>query len=268
MRQTVESSILQFRFNTWQYLATSPDKYLTDPLAIDQACVDYFDTFNCECRAYGRLQQEGRQDLAVQAHGYLLLTADQERTITAEIDPDSLQQKTPPVSPCLDGDGPWGRYEQHRGQLLRAIAKDIAEDNDSFTAAQVPQLWTDLKALHSIGILVRDIHMGNYMDGKLVDLSLAWTMYHPSLDRIDDYDIYTLMRAELIDLEQMMYDWWYMNPALEIKIPRELSCFTVGATAGQIGIDPRKYDWPKWENKPAMVATYIAKELFEPDEDC
>lgn len=261
-------SVSQFRFNTWQHLATSSGKYLTDPLAADQAYVDYFDPFNCECRAYGRLQQEGRQDLAVQAHGYLLLTPDQERTITAEIDPGSLEE-TGPVSPCLDGDGPWGRYEQHRGQLVRAIVKDVAEEkNDSFTAAQVPQLWTDLKALHSLGILVRDIHMGNYLNGKLVDFSLAWTMYHPSLERIDDYDIYTFIRAELINLEQMMYDWWYMNPCVEIEIPKELSSLTVGARAGQIGIDPRKYDWQKWEKDPVTVKNYIAKDLFEPDEDC
>lgn len=38
---------------------------LTQPLSSSQAYVDYYDPFNCECRAYGRLAQEGQLDLFV-----------------------------------------------------------------------------------------------------------------------------------------------------------------------------------------------------------
>lgn len=42
-------------------------------------------------------------------------------------------------------------------------------------------MWRDLEDLHTFGILVRDIQFGNYIGGRLVDLSRAWTMYHLGL---------------------------------------------------------------------------------------
>lgn len=160
---------LQFVFNTVRTLATGPGKYVEDPLFTNQAYIEYFDPFNCECRAYGRLQQERREDLAIRAHGYLLLTPAQERTVTAEIDGDFLDEPDSSDDSPLKGRGIWGRYEEHRGQPVRAIVKDLIEDCESFEEDQAPQLWHDLEALHALGILVRDIHMGNYMGGKLVD---------------------------------------------------------------------------------------------------
>lgn len=37
----------------------------------------------------------------------------------------------------------------------------------------------DLEDLHRLGILVRDINIPNYLGGKLVDFSRAWTTPHP-----------------------------------------------------------------------------------------
>lgn len=70
----------------------------------------------------------------------------------------------------------WGRYEQHRGQPIRAIVKDLITD-DGFEVAQISRMWADLEDFHPLGILVRDIHIGNYLHGKLVEFSRSWTMY-------------------------------------------------------------------------------------------
>lgn len=84
--------MLQFVFNTVRALETGSGGYLEDSLVKNEAYVGYFDPFDCECRAYGRLQQERREDLAVRANGYLFLTPGQERAVTADIDGDSLDQ--------------------------------------------------------------------------------------------------------------------------------------------------------------------------------
>lgn len=259
--------MLQFVFNTVRALETGPGRYLEDSLVKNEAYVGYFDPFDCECRAYGRLQQERREDLAVCAHGYLFLTPEQERAVTAVIDGDSLDLPDPAYDSLLVARGIWGRHEEHRGQFVRAIVKDLIEDCEPFEEDQAPQLWHDMEALHSVGILVRDIHMGNYMGGKLVDFSLAWTMYHPALDRISDHDIHGFQRNELNNLEQMMYDVWNWHQSWEIEIPAEFTPLTVGERSDETGTDPRDYDWRQWEENATEAERYVAEDLFWPYED-
>lgn len=67
-------SMLQFRFNSHRHLKRTIGSALNHPLKTPQLWIDYFDPFNCECRVYGRLREEGREDLAVRAYGYLLLS--------------------------------------------------------------------------------------------------------------------------------------------------------------------------------------------------
>ncbi|SPQ27553.1 febd0a39-ca67-42db-b811-ab1929376945 [Thermothielavioides terrestris] len=172
-----------FFFRRWEFLRDNQGADLTTPLANPQLYVDYFDPFNCECRAYGRLKEAKREDLAVKAHGYLLLTPQQEieleRRVTA-IDPDPLPDAN---ASELTGHNFWTRHEQHRGLPVRAIVKDFVP-GDRLTSAQVRAMWPDLQELHSLGILVGDTHGGNYLGGKLVDFSRSLTMYHPGLHYI------------------------------------------------------------------------------------
>ncbi|CAN8105730.1 unnamed protein product [Discula destructiva] len=123
----------------------------------------------------------------------------------------------------------------------------------------VPQLREDLEALHKLGILVRDVHVGNFLHGKLVDFSLAWTMYHPCLDRISDSDLRTLRRAEVLELERLIYDWWdQQSDSVDVKVPEGLSRCTHG---DEYGVDPREYDWHKWED--SSEATETDQGIFE-----
>lgn len=71
-----------FGFQNWKFLACADGSYImSGPEPSPQEYVNYLDPFHCECRAYGRLKQENREDLAVRAHGYLLLTYEQERIV-------------------------------------------------------------------------------------------------------------------------------------------------------------------------------------------
>ncbi|KAK7728640.1 hypothetical protein SLS63_006501 [Diaporthe eres] len=202
---------------------------LAQPLSSSQAYEDYYDPFNCECRAYGRLAQENRLDLAVPAHGYLLLTPQQEREVTPmvtgglEYEPDDEE----PLG-TLNGEKTWGRWEEHRGQPIRAIVKELVEDDDfeeAFKTGRISAstMWRDLEDLHALGILVQDIHIGNYIGCRL--------------------------------------DWWMETLVVdELDIPESLQ----GCDAGENdrGTDPRGYNWLRWEEDGEAAAAYVDLDLF------
>lgn len=128
---------------------------------------DYYEPFNCECRVYGRLRQEGREDVAARAHGYILLSPDQERFITERLtgSPPPKEEGAGGGRPLNGDEAPWFRWEEHRGHPVRAIVKDLIVDENGnlcseFRSSQVPQMYEDLETLHSLGILVRDVHIG------------------------------------------------------------------------------------------------------------
>ncbi|KAL2133695.1 hypothetical protein VTI74DRAFT_1871 [Chaetomium olivicolor] len=167
---------------------------LTRPLANPQLYVHYFDPFNCECRAYGRLTKIKCEDLAVMACSYLL-TPQQETDLTRKV--------TGELSPLphtnagkLNGDNFWRRPEQHRGLPVRAIVKELVS-RKAPNSDQAQGMWADLQALHSLGMFVRDTHGGNYPGKKLVDFSRSWTMCYPAMVQIHDSTLQGLMFDEL-----------------------------------------------------------------------
>ncbi|KAI7777120.1 hypothetical protein LA080_003965 [Diaporthe eres] len=263
-------ALKMFDFCGPRYLKNVLARELAQPLSSSQAYEDYYDPFNCECRAYGRLAQENRLDLAVPAHGYLLLTPQQEREVTPMITGD-LEYEPDDEEPLgtLNGEKTWGRWEEHRGQPIRGIVKELVEDDDfeeAFKTGRVSAstMWRDLEDLHALGILGRDIHMGNYMGGRLVDLSRAWTMYHPGLDQIRPRDLARLRRLDTHGLLVMLQDWWMETLVVdELDIPESLQ----GCDAGENdhGTDPRRYNWLRWEEDGEAAAEYVQLNLFVRD---
>ncbi|KAK2598481.1 hypothetical protein N8I77_011894 [Diaporthe amygdali] len=226
-------------------------RFLTRGFKDQESYVDYYDPFNCECRVYGRLKAEGREDLAIRAYGYILLTPEQERLVaelvTGITHIQDLKQENGVI---LDGQGFWERREEHRGQPVRAIVKELValradeEGTLGFQVSHVQQMWEDLDTLHSLGILVRDIHHANYLKGKLVDFSRAWTMYHPNLDLIPPVDYHDLRKTEVLDLEWLLYDFWRIESESvpeNFELPRGLLACT--GWSDDCGYDPREYDW-------------------------
>lgn len=237
-------------------------------LASYQLYFDYYDAFNCECRAYGRLKQENREDLAVRAHGYLLLTPQQEAEVTQLTGgvPYSATDKS-----RLNGANHWGRLEEHRYLPIRAIVKDIASNHEPFAPTQLPKMWEDLETLHKLGILVRDINVFNYLEGKLVNFSRAWTTPHPWCLALHPDDVRRMRVADPRDLRKAIvelgmekrWDWD------KVIIPDELTkCASgLGKINDRYGVDPRLYNWRKWEKNPAAVDTFFKQELFAKVDD-
>jgi hypothetical protein len=252
---------IQFHFHKWEYLESAPAKYLNRPLAKPRSYIDYFDPFNCECRAYGRLKQEKREDLAIKAYGYLLLTLEQEAEVTKRIEGELLDGPHG-AHEVLDGDNTWGRWEQHRGHPIRAIVKQLViDDAEPFGAADIPHLWLDLEELHKLGILVRDVHIGNYLGGKLIDFSRSWTMYHPCLDRIPPSTLQEIRQSDATGLLDLLIAWSNENFTEQVAIPESLE-YCAGTLTDDCGHDPRSYDWRKWEKNVRMADGYVAHELF------
>ncbi|KAH6634443.1 kinetochore Sim4 complex subunit FTA2-domain-containing protein [Chaetomium sp. MPI-SDFR-AT-0129] len=188
-----------FYFWHWDFLRRNQGGDLTRRLASPQLYVDYFDPFNCECRAYGRLKEEKREDLAVRALGYLLFNPQQEIDLAQRVE-----------------------------------------------------------ALHSLGIFVKDTHGGNYLNGKLVDFSRSWTMYHPALDQIDARKLRSLMLDEL----QHLLDYYYDGANDSTVIPQDLEAFCSGYLDRYRNF-PKAYNWLKWETNADAAKAYVEQELFE-----
>ncbi|KAH6853285.1 kinetochore Sim4 complex subunit FTA2-domain-containing protein [Chaetomium sp. MPI-CAGE-AT-0009] len=250
-------ALKMFYFWHWNFLRRNQGGDLTRELASPQLYIDYFDPFNCECRAYGRLKEEKREDLAVRALGYLLLTTQQEIDLARRV----MGRSTPPPSAnaaTLDGNSFWGRHEQHRGVPVRAIVKDLAANRDP-DPAQAAGMWVDLQALHSLGIFVNDTHGGNYLSGKLVDFSRSWTMYHPALDQVDTR---TQVRGLMLDELQNLLDYYYDGANASTIIPQDLESFCSGYIE-QYRNFPKGYNWLKWEKNADEAKAYVEQGLFE-----
>ncbi|KAH6851107.1 kinetochore Sim4 complex subunit FTA2-domain-containing protein [Chaetomium sp. MPI-CAGE-AT-0009] len=243
-----------FYFCHWDSLRYVQGGDLTRRLANPQLYVDYFDPFNCECRAYGRLKEESCEDLAIKAYGYLLLTPEQEtglaRKVTGESDPRELNRLNF-----------WRRHEQHRGLPVRAIVKELVP-SEALTPNHVQGMWADLKSLHSLGIFVRDTHGGNWLGGKLVDFSRSWTMYHPALVQIHDRTLQDLILEELQDLLDHYYFLANSYATRTIVIPHDLETFCSDCTAEYKSL-PRAYNWLKWEKNADAAKAYTEERLFE-----
>ncbi|KAF5634641.1 hypothetical protein F52700_5834 [Fusarium sp. NRRL 52700] len=149
-------------------------------------------SFYNECRVFGRLKELDRGHLAIKAYGYLEFNLDDER----------VQQK---FLPFLEkGERPYfisqGKKDFTTADMIRfrfqhndlktplmAIVKEWIPLPGSqvmpyvLTQKQMrslPQLLRNLHGLHKSGIVVRDLKMQQYLDGKLVDFSFAWTIPH------------------------------------------------------------------------------------------
>lgn len=174
----------------------------------------------------------------------MLLTPDQERRVSEEDNEDYEAEVKD-----LDGENQWGRFECHRNEPLRAIVKELVEKGTpDFVSAQVPQMYDDLETLHSLGILVRDINPHNYLGGRLIDFSRSWTMPHPCLLNATDPSICEERKDELRQFWNMLWAWSNRNDP-DLQVPERLKPYADDILGDNyLGVDPRNYDWGKWED--------------------
>lgn len=150
--------------------------------------------FNCECRAYGRLQETGREDMAVRAHGYVLLTPKQKAGL--------LERHTMDFEPYNADEIP----EAHR---IPAIVKDYVGSDVPFVPSMIPKMMRHVKEFHKIGILLHDVKSMNYLNGLFCDFSYSWTAPHFMMDKHDP-------RARLsVDADDAYSDFVYFDAMID-----------------------------------------------------
>lgn len=240
---------MRYLYGEWAIPYNSTSESFTE--LTPQEYIDWLEPFSCECRAYGRLKQEGRENIAPRAYGYVLLTPDQERRVTEDSDVDYEDEVKD-----LDGWNQWSRFECHRNEPLRAIVKELVDkgtpdfvdkETPDFVSAQVPQMYDDLETLHSLGILLRDINTYNYLGGRLIDFSRSWTMPHPCLENAGDRGICEERKEELRQFWNMLGAWSERNDP-DLQTPERLKPYADDMLGeDHLGVDPRDYDWRKWE---------------------
>jgi hypothetical protein len=125
-----------------------------------------------------------------------------------------------------------------------------------------------LEALHEVGILVRDIHAFNYLGGRLIDFSRAWTTPHPGYTALDLDGVRDERREDPSSLYQAVIFWsqeegWRDEDVVQL-VPEELVQCVLGKGPNRYGTDPKSYNWLKWEKDPLAVSTFIETQVVKP----
>lgn len=142
-----------------------------DPAPVDQkTLIQQCDPFYCECRAYGRLKETGREDLAVKVHGYLL--------VDEEEDENAVYANLKTSDMLVD----WERRPCDKGKPIRAIVKEYIQGSSDYTGEMVPAMMKNLEELNSLGIQMWDVKHDNYMKGIPIYFSQARTVPQFMLD--------------------------------------------------------------------------------------
>lgn len=153
-----------------------------------RAFYNYSEPFSAECRAFGRLQEMDRQELAVRCFGYVLLDEEHERAMLAQFAGDLNYWH-------FNGGGDdWG-YDKDFDARLRFVGKDgrppplrcivkafgqaiQIEEEASFREVMARRLLRDIIRLQKLGIIEIDVGIQQLIDGKIGDFSTAITMPH------------------------------------------------------------------------------------------
>ncbi|SPO01966.1 uncharacterized protein DNG_04639 [Cephalotrichum gorgonifer] len=162
--------------------------------AVQKALCDHGNAFNCECRAFGRLKEVGREDIAVRVYGYISLpitkdiVAKMHRAMERNNKWETWDWKTG-IYATRDPQALFGFDIPDDGsRSFLGILKDwvgpVDGRGDEVSLFELVRPWmlqrmlSNVKALHRCGIVIYDVGPSQWVDGTLVDLSCAMTTPH------------------------------------------------------------------------------------------
>ncbi|KAF5600762.1 kinetochore complex Sim4 subunit Fta2 [Fusarium pseudoanthophilum] len=210
-------------------LATHPDNR-DDPDALG-AFYPYSEPFTCECRAFGRLQETGYEELAVKCFGYILLDDAHERTMMSQF----AYLPAHKLSFTWDGyhDDDEEEYYKDRnlrdmrtrfrctdGSLppIRGIVKEFGESRVlDYKGAK--SILRDIKYVQQLGITDLDLAHRQIINGKLSDFSTSITVPHfasnPEWNRHlsrscrskIEFELFATCYKDFRDFDIMIHDW-------------------------------------------------------------
>jgi len=129
--------------------------------------IKHLHPFYAECRAYGRIEEKGKNGkAAVRCYGHLHVAAAQETVLNETFDVSN-----------------WDRPDEEYGQAVserqpfRAIVKELVTDTSPFREKMVARMLRDLRSLRKIRIYVQDIRE-TIIEGASWLISVYFRRFH------------------------------------------------------------------------------------------
>ncbi|OAQ72508.1 kinetochore sim4 complex subunit FTA2 domain-containing protein [Pochonia chlamydosporia 170] len=210
-----------FRFDHAFEWARLNDDFDQDNHAAMSAVYNYADPFSCECRSFGRLQEAGHEELAVDCFGYLLLDEEHERIMRDKFKDD------PYIFLEFDGntDGPGcykvrSRYPGKSGKLrpIRGIVKEFGTPAETMQNKDLRRILRNITQLHQLGIIGIDMADRQLISGRICDFSTAITIPHfitnPELN-----PYLTAAAKSAMEYETFLYsinDYWLFDDMVDL----------------------------------------------------
>lgn len=235
------------------------------------AFYNYSEPFSCECRAFGRLQEAGHEELALKCFGYVLLDKEHEQLVMTQFSDLKLD---------FNGDIDYPGGEDMRSRFLgkddrpppiRGVVKEFGlqdEENLGTTGTTIMRkILRDVIKLQKLGIIKLDFATRQIFEGKLGDFSTALTVPHfimtpelnphltPQMISAMELETFKLSISDYLDFDWEIFDW---NMEHADQKPRISASAFPGGRGCQIRynlrsntarervftfVDPRKYDW-------------------------
>lgn len=181
------------------------------------AFYNYSEPFNAECRAFGRLQESGHEDLAVQCFGYILLDEEHEHIMMSQFSHLNLEFNGNGDDPGLEDMRSRFLGRDSKPPPLRGIVKALGEGDEPLRTRHAKRLRRNIIQLQQLGIIHIDVAYRQLIDGKFVDFSTAITTPHfvttPELNPHLTSEWISAMEFEIFQFS--INDYWEFDNMVE-----------------------------------------------------
>ena len=232
------------------------------------AFYNYSEPFSCECRAFGRLQEAGHEELALRCFGYVLLDKEHEY---------AMMTRFSDLEPDFNGGIDYPGADDMRSRFLgkdgrpppiRGIVKEFGlEDEESLRTPLMRKILRDVIKLQKLGIIRIDVATRQVIGGKISDFSTALTVPHflttpelnprltPEMISAMELQTFKLSISDYLDFDAAIFDWNldYADQKGRISVyafPDGRGCQNKYNLRSKTArervytfVDPRKYDW-------------------------
>lgn len=249
------------------------DRDFREDAQIMNIFAEYSEPFYCECRAYGRLKETGREDLTVKSFGYIFLNEEHERIMMKQFGNHSLY-----FNGSMDNESSdeWNRCrfvgKDERAPPIRGIVKELGQGTENLTTPLAKSLLKDIKEFQRLGIISLDVALRQVINGKLSDFSQAITIPHyrtnpelnpnplpPKLACLIWPDIFSFSSRDYWNFDDMVNEWnednngnikVYANPGGKGCDPKHQ--YNLRKKTMYTFVDPRKLEGVKKKRKREM----------------
>ncbi|KAH7150216.1 kinetochore Sim4 complex subunit FTA2-domain-containing protein [Dactylonectria estremocensis] len=203
--------------------------YASDPKDLEEMTrlSSFSEPFNAECRAFGRLQEAGRTELAVQCFGYVLLDEKHERALHSQLRGynDTEIKFNGNADVCSQFEFPYcrGRFvhttKSGKPPPIRGILKEFGQGNEDLRKRNARKILQDVIKMQQLGMVQLDVAHRQLINGKHADFSSTITTPHyrlnlelnikltPQLRVALEFEAFQLSISDYWEFDDMIYEW-------------------------------------------------------------